>query len=335
MLPFCQSKNAARQFLARHSFFGNISLVPETTTTMRNWVGLESLLQNLRCGLRQLRRSPGFSITVMLIIGVGISVTTAMYSILYAVVLQPLPFVKPKQLVSLTASSVAALSLPTVQDWERGSHAFQSIAAYGGWAPRIESSAGVGRANAILVSQNFIRTLGATLEIGQDFSQTGNETDCLGQAIVTDRYWRRMGGGQALVNRSIQIDYRTYAVIGVLAPSAAFEEMSALGAPSILVPIGCDPAKSPRSRGDSSFVGIGRLYPGVPIRQATAELTTKQQNLTRNYPEDYPPSFTVILTPLADYISGANTRSALFSAFAACGLLLLIATPPQRAVQGR
>ena len=272
---------------------------------------------------RQLRRSPGFAITAMLILAIGIGVLTAMYSVLYAVILQPLPFAQPDQLVALSAKPWEWVSFPTVRDWQQRSRAFKSITAFTGWSPRIESSAGLGHANAILVSQNFLSTLGAGLALGHDFTQTGHAADCLDEAIVSDGYWRRMGGGN-LGGRTLQLDHKTYAIVGVLAANAAFEGPNELDEPSILTPIGCDPAKMPEDRGSSSFRAIGRLQPGVSLHEAAAEIATTQKNISHDYPQYYPPEFSPVLAPLADYMTGTGIRSALFATMAACGMLLLI-----------
>lgn len=276
-----------------------------------------------RSAYRQLRRSPGFASTAILILAIGIGVTTAMYSILYAVILQPLPFAHPDRLVAISAKPWDWVSLPTIQDWQQRRHAFQSIAAFTGWSPRIESSAGTGHANAILVSQNFLSTLGAGVALGHDFAQTGHEADCFRQAIVSDAYWRRMGGG-SLAGRTLQLDHQSYAIVGVLAASAAFEGPNELDEPSILTPIGCDPTSGLENRGSSSFRAIGRLQPGVSAHEAAAELATVQKTLSHDYPKYYPAGFNPELMSLADYMSGAGTRSALFATMAACGMLLLI-----------
>jgi predicted permease len=318
-----ESEQNARQAAIRE--FGNVPLVQEVTREVWGWMWLERLAQNLRYAARRLRRSPGFSAAAVTIIAAGIAVTTTIYSIVYAVILQPLPFARPNQLVAVGAKPLPWLSLPTIQDWQRGSHVFQSITAYSGWSPRIESSAGLGHVNAELVSQNFAATLGLDFALGHDFTRNGNESDCFGQAIVSYSYWQRMGGGETLANRTIQLDYRTYAVIGVLAPDVDLQEMEALGEPSILTPIGCDRAKSPQSRGEADFGAIGRLYPGVSVQEATAELQTRQRVLSQEFPQDYEVTFTPVLVPLADYISATGTRSALFATLTACGMLLLIA----------
>lgn len=303
---------------------GGAEQVKQAVRDERAGTGVERLWQDMRFGLRQLRRSPGFALMGLLIIGTGLGITTAMYSIVDAVILKPLPFRKPDRLVAVGNKPWRYFSLPTMQDWQRGSRTFESIAAYTGWAPRIESSAGLGRANALLVSQNFLGTLGIGFRLGQDFTHSGNESDCFNQAIVTDGYWRRMGGGNALDGRTIQLDYGTYAIIGVLSPSAGLDDLEAFGQPSILTPIGCDRAKHADSRGDSAFQGIGRLKPGIPMSAALKDLVSAQKNIARAYPRYYPPVFEPTIMRLSDFVSGTEARSTLFATLAACGMLLLI-----------
>lgn len=247
-----------------------------------------------------------------------------MYSVLYAVLLQPLPFFQPDRLVAVSEKPWNPLSIPTIQDWQHRGHAFPSIAAFTSWTPKVESSAGAGPSETELVSQNFLNMLGIGLALGRDFAQTGQERDCFGEAIVSDAYWRRMGGGRSLVGRTLRLDGRTYAITGVLPASAALEEFDALDEPSILTPIGCDPQKSPDNRGDGAFRAIARLRPGVSIGAARAELATIQGSLTHDYPNDYPKTPNLVLTPMRDFMAGMSTRSSLLAAMAGCGTLLLI-----------
>jgi predicted permease len=312
---------ARRRALAE---LGGVEPMKQAVRETRAGSGLERMGRDIRFGLRQLRRSPGFAVTSLLIVAVGMGVTTAMYSIVYAVILKPLPFAQPNRLVSITAQPWNSLGMPTIEDWQHATDAFTSIAAYTEWTPRIESAAGAGNVNATLISQNFLATLGVPLQMGQDFRQSGNEADCFNQAIVTDSYWRRMGGGTSLEGHTLRLDYKTYAVVGVLSPGVALEDMDALGQPSILTPIGCDPAKSPHDRGDEAFYAIGRLRPGISLRAAGASIKVAQANMTRAHPSDYPPTFNPMLVPLSNIISGTGTRSALLATLAACGMLLLI-----------
>ncbi len=312
---------ARRRALAE---LGGAEQLKQSMRDDRAGVGLERLWQDIRFGLRQLRRSPGFTAMGLLIVTVGLGVTTAMYSIVEAVILKPLPFAEPDRLAAVGSKPWRYFSLPTMQDWQSGSRTIESIAAYTGWAPRIQSSAGLGHANALLVSQNFLGTLGIHLRLGQDFTHSGNESDCLNQAIVTDGYWRRMGGGDSLGGRTVQLDYKTYAIVGILPPTAGLDDLEAFGQPSILTPIGCDAAKHADSRGDSDFRGIARLKQGVRIPSALEELESTQKNISRAYPRYYPPAFEPTIMPLSDFVSGTETRSALFATLAACGMLLLI-----------
>ncbi|HTV16743.1 MAG TPA: ADOP family duplicated permease [Acidobacteriaceae bacterium] len=318
-LPHAEAK---RRALAE---MGGVEALKQAVRDDRAGAGIGRLAQDVRFGLRQLRRSPAFTVMALLMIAAGIGITTAMYSIVYAVILKPLPFAHSDRLVAVGVKPWRLASMPTLADWQKGSGAFESIAAYTGWAPRIESTAGVGHANALLVSQSFLGTIGMPLRLGQDFTQSGNEADCFSQAIVTDGYWRRMGGGGALDGRTIRLDYRTYAVIGVLAPSATLEDMDALDGPSILTPIGCDPSNKAASRGDNAFHGIARLKPGVTIAAALAEVARTQKNLADAYPQYYPPASAPMMGALNDFVSGAETRSELLATLAACGMLLLIA----------
>ena len=279
------------------------------------------MFNTIKAAIRQLKRSAGFSFTVILVLAIGIGVTTAMYSVLYAVVLQPLPFPEPDRVVALSAKPWDSVSFPTLLDWQRRTHAFQSMAAYGGWSPRIESTAGVGHADATLVSKNFLSTLGASLRLGHDFTQTGNETDCLDQAIVTDAYWQHMGGGTSSTGRTLQLDHKTYAVIGVLAP---IETGGNLDGSAVLTPLSCDQAKAVTDRGDSAFQGIGRLRPGVSLAEAGAELNAAQDQIRRDYPNLYPAFYTPVPMSFTDHEVGTGTRSALFATLSACGTLLLI-----------
>lgn len=312
---------AHRQVLAE---LGGAEQVKQAVRDERAGTGAEALWQDIRFGLRQLRRSPGFAVMGLLIIAMGVGVTTAMYSIVDAVILKPLPFVQPDRLVAVGSKPSRYFSFPTMEDWQKDSSAVQAIAGFTGWAPRIESSTGLGHANALLVSQNFLGTVGVPLRLGHDFTQSADERDCFSQALVTESYWRRMGGGDSLNGRTISLDYQTYSIIGVLAPKAGLEDIEALDEPSILTPIGCDPAKDPESRGDRSFQGIARLKPGVSISAALEDLERTQKNLSRAYPRYYPPTFIPTMMPLKDFISGTETRSSLLATLAACGMLLLI-----------
>ncbi len=283
------------------------------------------MLQSLRYALRQLRNSPGFAATAILTLALGIGATTAIFSILDAVLLQPLPFPHPDRLVALSSRPWSGVSIPTVQDWESRGRSFQSISAYKGAVPTVRSTRGSEAGQVIEVTQNFLSTLGIPLALGHDFAQTGNEHDCYSEVIVSGAFWNRLGGGSSLGNRTLEIDRHTYQITGVLPLEQEMEGPNALNHPEVLLPIGCDPFSDPAKRGWSSYDAIGRLMPHITLAQAALDLDLVQQSLRHDYPGYYPAYFYVVALPFADLVAGTGTRAALFTTLAACGLLLLIA----------
>lgn len=285
------------------------------------------MLQSIRYALRQLRNSPGFAVTAVLTLALGIGATTAIFGILDAVLLQPLPFPHPDRLVAVALLPDEIVSGPTMLDWQTRSHSFQSIAGYRGWSPTVQSSLGSQVGNVVEVTQNFFSTLGASFALGQDLPQTGNEKDCTPQVVVSGAYWQRLGGGSALGNRTLQMDRRTYQITGVLPLSQPLEGTYSLNQPDIFVPTGCDPYQRPTNRGSFSYWAIGRLQPGVSVSEATADLARAHATLRRDFPNDYVGSVgqSPAIIPWITKLTGTQTRPALYSTFAACGLLLLIA----------
>jgi predicted permease len=285
------------------------------------------MLQLLRYGLRQLRNSPGFAVTAILTLALGIGATTAIFSILDAVLLQPLPFPHPDRLVAVAAVPDETTSFPTIQDWQSRGNSFQSIAAYRGWSPTVRTTQGTQVGNVVEVSQNFFTTLGTSFAIGGDLPQTGNERDCTWQAIVSGGFWKRLGGGSTLGARTLEINRHAFQITGVLPLSQTIEGTESLNQPDIFVPTGCDPWQHPDHRGSFDYRVIGRLRPGVSIQEATADLARVQSTLDHDFPTAYngvlgrPP----VIVPWITKLTGTDTRPALYSTFAACGLLLLIA----------
>lgn len=283
------------------------------------------MLHSFRYAIRQLRNSPGFAGTAILTLALGIGATTAIFSILDAVLLQPLPFPEPDRLVALNGAPWNGLSIPTIQDWQQRSHSFHSISGYKAAAPTVRSALGSEAGQVIEVTQNFLGTLGIPLALGHNFAQTGNERDCYSEAIVSGAFWNRLSGGSSLGNRKLEIDRHTYQIVGVLPLAQEMEGPDGLNHPEILLPIGCDPFERTDARGNFDFAAIGRLRSGVTPRQAELDLDAVQRPLTKAFPGNYAVSFAPVLMPLTDLVAGTGTRAALLATLAGCSLLLLIA----------
>jgi predicted permease len=283
------------------------------------------MLRALRYAVRQLRHSRGFAVIAILTLTLGIGATTVIFSILDAVLLEPLPFPQSDHLIAITARPWNNVSVPTALDWQQRSHSLSSIAAYRGWSPTVRSAKGNETGLVIEVTQGFLSTLNASFFLGQDFLHTGNERDCTAQVIVSGVYWNRLGGGTNLGGRTLEIDRRTYQIAGVLSLGQPIEGPAPLDNPDILIPAGCDPSNRPDHRGSSSYEAIARLRPGVTIEQARAEIDTVQKSLRKDFPNYYPVNYEPVIQPWKDLVAGEDTRSALYATLAACILLLLIA----------
>ena len=283
-----------------------------------------------RFAFRQLRESPGFAATAILTLTIGIGASTAIFAVLDAVLLEPLPFPQPDRLIAIVSPPDNAASIPTMQDYQSRSTTFASLAAYRQWSPTQKSTDATAAHRILVVTQSFFSTLGTRLALGTSWPITGNEQDCSSQAIVSGAYWRRLGGGNMLGNRTLNLDGRDFQIAGVLPLEQAIEGSYELNQPEVFVPIGCDSQKRPNSRGDMSFRLIGRLRPGVTISQAKADLARVDRTLQKDYPINYGNDRArfrkpTLVFPYLDLLVGTETKPALLLTFAACGLLLLIA----------
>ena len=288
------------------------------------------MLRHLLYAFRQLRESPGFAATAILTLTIGIGASTAIFAVLDAVLLEPLPFAQPDRLVAVVSQPDDAVSIPTMQDYQSRSTTFASLAAYHQWSPTQKSTDATAAHRVLVVSQGFLSTLGTRFALGQSWPMTGNEQDCSSQAIVSGGYWKRLGGGSVLGDKKLDLDGRDFQIAGVLPLEQAIEGSYGFNQPEVFVPIGCDSEERPNSRGDMSFQLIGRLQPGATIGQASADLARLDRTLQKDYPNDYGSSRAAfrrptLVFPYLELLVGAETKPALILTFAACGLLLVIA----------
>ena len=284
----------------------------------------------LRYTFRQLRKSPGFAATAMLTLALGIGASTAIFAVLDAVLLDPLPFAQPDRLVAVASQPDRTVSIPTMQDYLSRSTSFANLAAYRQWSPAQKTTETTPARRILIVSQGFFSTLGTRFALGTSWPITGNEQDCASQAIVSGGYWKRLGGGASLGNRMLNLDGRNYQIAGVLPLKQAIEGQYGLNQPEVFVQIGCDSRAKANERGDADFELIGRLRPGVNIVQANADLARLDNTLQKDYPNYYGADRAAyrkptLVFPYLELLVGAETKPALLMTLAACGLLLLIA----------
>jgi predicted permease len=288
------------------------------------------MLRLFRYAFRQLRESPGFAATAILTLTIGIGASTAIFAVLDAVLLEPLPFAHPDRLVAVASQPDNVVSIPTMQDYQSRSSTFASLAAYRPWSPAQKSPDRTAAHRILVVTQGFFSTLGTQFALGTGWSITGNEQDCSSQAIVSGGYWKRLGGGSVLGDRKLNLDGRDFQIAGVLPLEQPIEDPYGSNQPEAFVQIGCDSQAHANSRGDAGFQSFGRLRPGATVRQANADLARVDRTLQKDYPNDYGDYRATFrkptrVFPYLELLVGTETKPALLLTFAACGLLLLIA----------
>lgn len=282
------------------------------------------VLQDLRYALRQLRKSPGFTAIAVLTLALGTGANTALFSVINGVLLNPLPFPQPDQLVMLHESKPnfdqGSISYPNFRDWQKDNHTFSAIAVS---RPYAVSLTGIGDAEQVdndFISSDFFTVLGVKPLLGRAFLTGEDEIGAAPVALVSEGFWKRkLGGPPDVVGMSLTLDGRRYTVVGVIPESFHLFHNYAL-----YLPIGQwnNPVLSNRGAG-LGMHGIGRLKPGVTAAQAQADMDTVTRNLAAAYP-DADKGIGAKVVPLKTQMVG-RIKPILLVLLAAVGFVLLIA----------
>jgi len=283
-----------------------------------------------------LRKKPAFAIAALLNLALGIGVNTAIFSVVNAVLLQPLPYTEPSQLVFIwdTARDKAEkltypVSSPNFRDWQENNNVFASMSAYSFDYFNLVGQDKPERLFAAYVSPNFLTTLGVTPALGRSFSSSEEQSS---EVIISNSLWkRRFASNAQLVGQPLTINGRAYTVIGVLPPEFQIPRQVSLGVVAmddvdLLVPISVLASTEPgtvNERGRHFLTAVGRVKPGIGIEQAGSAMTAIASGLAQRYPEANA-NFTVHLVPVHEQITG-SIRPALLLLLGAVGLVLLIA----------
>lgn len=320
------AEEARRDALLR---FGNRAVLKEQATAADAALLLESIWDDVRHTFRQLRKSPGFAVTAILTLALGIGPNTAVFSVMNGVLLRPLAYPHPERIFQLeqgtaTDSSYSA-SIPLFLKWRRDNNTLQHITAYS-VLPKGFNLAGQGkpeRVPGLQVSADFFRVLGIAPQWGRDFSSSEDQAGSQHVAILSSSLWhRRYDSDPNLIGNSITIDGHAYMVIGILPDSFKFlATMPTSGAIEIWTPLELPAA----SRDPSGILEcIGRLKDGVTGEQAAAQLTMLGRQAGLEATPVFPADGQVTLLPLQQRITG-DTRPILLLLFGAVGFVLLIA----------
>ncbi len=284
-----------------------------------------NLLQDVRFGLRQLRRNPGFTVVAVLTLTLGIGANTAIFSIFDGVLLSPLPYREPDRLVLVLLYNRALkyatdLSYPDFQDWQRDARSFRQIAAFTAEGFDLTSPGTSEHLAGKEISSGFFNTLGVKLALGREFSREEDRHGGRPAVLISNRLWRaRFAGHRAALGKLVTLNGTDYTLAGVLPPGFRFGREYA----DVYTPLGQGDPIQRNSRTVHNIACIARLNSGVGIDQAQAEMNTLQENLDKLYPAEERSQGTEMV-PLKQEFVG-DVRGTLLLLLGAVGLVLLIA----------
>jgi predicted permease len=264
--------------------FGGVERMKETHREQRTFAQVETILQDLRYGLRTLRKSPGFTITAVLLLALAIGANTAMFSVLHAVLLRPLHYQAPEQLAMLWTESPgqklreARSSLWDVEQWRRQSRSFVDIATFDTVAALLSSQDGVEQLVGGSVTPNLFPLLGVQPVLGRAFSNEDAEREHR-LVLVSHRFWlSRFGGSSHAIGATLILNGLPNEIIGVLPPNFQLARMTGVDV--------WQPHTSQRAaRGPETWFALGRLKPNVSFEQAQAEMSALARSLNEQLPE--------------------------------------------------
>ena len=285
-----------------------------------------TIFRDLRVALRALRRSPGFSAAAVLVLALGIGANTAIFSVVRAVLLQPLPYREPGRLVWVWATRVdrdkAFYSIPNFQDTRAALRGFEELAGFTPWGPTLTGEGEPERLSAVRVTGNAFSTLGTSAILGRALGHSDAEPEAARVAVISHGLWkRRFGADPGVLGRTLVLNGESFAVVGVLPPRFLFP-----GADDAEVAVPVSLAGDPRhtERGSNFLRVFGRVQPGVEPPQVASELAAITETLRQRYPAENGKLTRPRVLRLTDEIVGGS-RPTLWILSGAVVLLLLVA----------
>jgi len=306
--------------------FGNPTLIREQTRAAWSWSWLESFASDLKYGIRGMCRNPGSTVFAILIVGLGIGGASTVFSVVNALLLRPLPFSDPKQLVWISNFETYSTQPEHYSDLRDQNQSFSDLA---GWAGTYNSGnmelTGAGepeRITSVPVTDNFFPLLGVAPLFGRSFTKEESQGKYSSPpaVLLSYRFWRRrFASNPDVVGQKLTLNNQPVTVIGVLPASFDFASVFAPGTP-IDAFIPWPLADKAKPAGNSMSI-VGRLKPGVTVQSAQAEFNVLAQQLVNQHPERNPIHPTLVL--LEQHVSG-QVRPALIVLMCAVGLVMLI-----------
>jgi predicted permease len=304
---------------------GGAETVKQAVRERRSGAWLESIVQDLRYGVRMLRKSPGFTLVAVLTLALGIGANTAIFSVVYAALLRPLPYGHPNRLLVVGEGrrqfdiNAVEASYPDFLDWRRQTRTFSSLAGYVQSEALLSGKGGAQIVRVTRVTANFFSTLEVHPRLGRDFATEADKPGAPRVALLSYGYWKtHFGGNSDVLGKTLALDGISFTIIGVLPQNFEFAPASA----PLWLPM--QPRGEIATRRNLRWLNvIGRMAPGVTPRQARTEMDQINDRLRAAYPADNG-AVVIAMAPLKERIVG-RVQPLLVALLGAVGFVLLIA----------
>jgi predicted permease len=317
-MPPSEARAAARRA------FGNLTTTREKAREAWQFPRFETSLQDIRYGLRGIRRSPSFSLVVILTLALGIGANTAIFSVVYSVLLRPLPYPSGERLVWLGESTAKAAGISITwinfEHWRHDSDSFENMGAFADEDLTLTGRGDAVLTHELLVTSSFFQLTGVRPALGRLFTDPDDTPGAAPTVVATADCWQsKLGGDSNVVGESVVLDGTSYQIIGVLSPGFQFLTRSV----DFYLPIGRN-ANAHHKRSDhGSMRALGLLKPGATLTQAQTNLDAIMERLALSDPgpEDDHRAFAAYFTE----VMAGDVRTTLLVLMSAVGLVLIIA----------
>jgi putative ABC transport system permease protein len=314
------------RYTARRQF-GNQTWLKEVSREMWSLNSIETLIQDLRYGVRMLLKNPGFTLIALITLALGIGANTAIFSVINAVLMRPLPYQNPAELVLIRSlnktdgAQMHSISYTDFQDWKAQNSVFADLATFRPHSFSLEVGNDLEQINAAMVSANFFALLGVNAHRGRTFLPAEDAPAGGRVSILSYAQWQnRFGADEKLIGKQIKLSDELYTVIGILPPDFKFPfglEQAEIWTTNAHFPSGF------KTRGARNFQALARLKPGVSLASAQAEMAGIAARIEQDNPGTNR-NLSIALVGMRDLLT-KDIRATLWLLFGTVGFVLLIA----------
>jgi len=309
--------------------FGSWARVKEASRDVKGGGMLETLIQDVTFGLRMLRKNPGFTLTAVMTLALGIGANTAIFSVVNAVLLRPLQYPNAERLVAVEElnekGSRVQVTPANFLDWRKQSTVFEHLAAIFARTSNLSAGDESERIDLAMTSANFFQVFGVKPQLGRFFVPDEEKAGHNPVTVLSNGLWQhRFGGDQSVVGKNISLDGQTYTVVGVAPAGFQYPDKTEAWIPLFqLVPMMSEQQDVERARGFGFLSAVGLLKPGVSVKEAHEEMTVITARLRQQYPDTNNKRSDRVVS-LHTHLVG-DSSAALLLLLGAVALVLLIA----------